>query len=679
MDALPSLPRVLVRILDVLQDEGADPGTLSNVILQDVGLTGRVIAAARSEPGKPRRFESVEHAVRALGQPTVKAVVITAAMQQVFEQFSPRRQGFLNRLWRTALTTASLGKALAILTGYPRPHEAYLAGLFADVGRLVRLTAVESEYDRLLAGVPEEPDTCPTDTATPAGPRHVAAAVALMEGWELDPFLVDAVRYHLEPARRIRDAHHLVKLTNLAYAMATSDPVSDRTLETADLLFGLNEGLTRELHRQARDEIAHLAAVLHIDKCEGGGGADIDDDRRMLGERLQDLEQLEHVKEEFAPVGPQRQHSTVQRVVFLTLGVETSLLFLIDEDAAYLRAWTGEAEEPAFVLRLERGRSLVTDALLNRHPIPVTAAERPGLSVIDQQIFGLCSAETLWIQPLTSHEKNLGVLVLGLAPGQLSRIEKRAAFVQALGMQIVRAVAEQDAPAGFAETTDTEQHVREMVHEAGNPLGIIQNYLAMLGLKLGEHHDAQHEIGIIREEIERVGRILMRMREGPEASRRGPESLNEVVGRVTDVFAASIGVTRNLAIEVELSPDLPPTNHPSDHIRQILTNLLKNASEAIKNGGRIRVATRDPVNVNGHRYTELTVEDNGPGLPPEVMEKLFSPVESTKGLEHQGLGLNIVKRLVDDMDAIILCSSSPSGTRFQLLLPHSPGMRATDS
>lgn len=678
MDALPSLPRVLVRILDVLQDETADPGTLSNVILQDIGLTGRVIAAARSKPDKPRRFESVEHAVRALGLPTVKALVITAAMQQVFEQFSPRRQSFLNWLWRTALTTASLGKALAILTGYPRPQESYLAGLLADVGRLVRLTAVESEYDRLLAGVPDDADPCPIDTAAP-GPRHVTAAVALMEGWELDPFLVDAVRYHLEPARKIRDAHHLVKLTNLAYAMASSDLVSDRTLETADLLFGLNEGLTRELHRQAKDEIAQLATVLHIDKCEDNGGAHIDDDRRMLGERIQDLEQLEHVKEEFTPTGPQRQHSTVQRVVFLTLGVETSLLFLIDEDASYLRAWTGKAKEPTFVLRLEKGRSLVTDALLNRRPVSVTAAERQGLSVIDQQIFGLCSAEALWIQPLTNQEQNLGVLVLGLAPGQLSRIEKKAAFVQALGIQIVKAVTERDAPAGSAGSADAEQHVREMVHEAGNPLGIIQNYLAMLGIKLGEHHDAQHEIGIIREEIERVGRILMRMREGPEASQRVPVSLNEVVRRVTDVFAASVGVARNFDIDVELSPDVPPTNHPSDHIRQILTNLMKNAAEALQSGGRIRVATKDPVNVNGHRYTELTVEDNGPGLPPEILEKLFSPVESTKGLEHQGLGLNIVKRLVDDMGAIILCSSSETGTHFQLLLPYSSQMRATGS
>jgi len=98
MEALPSLPRVPVRILDVLQDENADLSALSTVILQDLGLTTRIIAAARSTPGEPSRFESVEQAVRTLGLSAVKALVITTAMQQVFERFSPRRQSFLNEV-----------------------------------------------------------------------------------------------------------------------------------------------------------------------------------------------------------------------------------------------------------------------------------------------------------------------------------------------------------------------------------------------------------------------------------------------------------------------------------------------------------------------------------------------------------------------------------------------------
>lgn len=668
MDALPSLPNVLVRILDVLQDDNADLSALGRIVLQDIGLTTRIIAAARSNPGEPGRFESVEQAVRTLGLSAVKALVITTAMQQVFERFSPRRQGFLNEIWRRALTTASLGKALAVLTGYRRPEDAYLAGLLADVGRLVRLTAVESEYDRMLAGALD--DTVPSELSKP-GPKHVAAGVALLEGLEMDPFLVDAVRFHLEPARKVRDAHHLVKLTNLAYALASSDPLSGATLETADLLFGINQGLTRELHRQSREETAQLATVLQIDTRGDSPVGDPENDRLTLGQRLQDLEQLEHLKEELVQVGPQLKHATVQKVVFLTLGVEKSLLFLIDDDATHLRAWTEDETQPTFVLRLKKGRSLVTDALLNRCAIRAVARDRESLPVVDQQIFGICSAEVLWVQPLAKGDSSLGVLVLGLANDQLPRIEKRAAFVKTLGMQIIRATTEHERPTRLPEATELEQRVREMVHEASNPLGIIRNYLATLRIKLGEHHGAQQEIGLIREEIERVGRILTRMGEGSHELEPGGVSLNDVVRQVSDLFAASTGVARNITIEVDLCADVPPMNQAADHIRQILTNLLKNAAEALESGGRIRVATTGSVSFDGRRHIELVVEDDGPGLPSEVVANLFTPVESTKGPEHRGLGLSIVKRLADDMGATILCRSSPKGTRFQLLFPRS--------
>ncbi len=668
MDALPSLPRVLVRILDVLQDESADPSALGRIILQDIGLTTRVIAAARASSGESSRFESVEQAIRTLGLSAVKALVITAAQQQVFEQFSPRRQKFLNEIWRRALTTASLGKALAVLTGYRRPADAYLAGLFTDAGRLVRLTAVESEYDRLLEGAFGDAD--PDEVSKPRS-TQLAAGVALLEGWELDPFLIDAVRFHLEPARKIGDAHHLVKLTHLAHAMASSDPVSEPALEAADLLFGLNEGLTRELRRQVGEEIAWVASALQMDiRGESAGGC-TDDDRVTLVQRLQDLEQLEHLRGELAQVGPQIKPSTVQKVVSLTLGVEKSLLFLVDEEATHLRAWTGEETQPAFVLRLEAGRSLVTDALMNRHTVQVHSRDRDRLSVVDQQILGICSAEVLWSQPLAKGDASFGVLVLGLAQRELPRIEKRAAFVRTLGMQIARATIAHETPVRLAGAADLEQRVREMVHEASNPLSIIQNYLATLRIKLGERHDAQQEIGIIREEIERVGRILKRMSERPSELGLHGESLNAVVRQVSDLFSASMGAARRIAIEVELCPAVPPTIEAADPIRQILTNLLKNAAEALESGGRIRIATKHPVSVGGRRYTELVVEDDGPGLPQEIMANLFSPGASTKGSEPRGLGLSIVKRLADDMDAILLCSSSHNGTRFQLLLPSS--------
>lgn len=99
-------------------------------------------------------------------------------------------------------------------------------------------------------------------------------------------------------------------------------------------------------------------------------------------------------------------------------------------------------------------------------------------------------------------------------------------------------------------------------------------------------------------------------------------------------------------------------------------NLIKNAVEAMEGGGSITITSCDQVNVDGRPFVEIKVSDSGAGIPETVMRELFRPVSSTKGREHAGLGLTIVKRLVDELGGSIACRSAPgSGTRFQLLLP----------
>jgi nitrogen-specific signal transduction histidine kinase len=66
---------------------------------------------------------------------------------------------------------------------------------------------------------------------------------------------------------------------------------------------------------------------------------------------------------------------------------------------------------------------------------------------------------------------------------------------------------------------------------------------------------------------------------------------------------------------------------------------------------------------------ELEVSDDGEGLPPEVRKHLFSPVKSTKGRGHGGLGLSVVKQLVDDMEGVINCRTGSAGTAFKVLFP----------
>jgi signal transduction histidine kinase len=109
-----------------------------------------------------------------------------------------------------------------------------------------------------------------------------------------------------------------------------------------------------------------------------------------------------------------------------------------------------------------------------------------------------------------------------------------------------------------------------------------------------------------------------------------------------------------------------PGNRPS--YRDI--NLIKNAVEAMEGRGSIAISSCDQVNMDGRPFVEIKVSDSGPGIPEAVMRELFRPVTSAKGRGHAGLGLTIVKRLMDELGGSIACRSAPGGgTRFQLLLP----------
>ncbi|MEW8397211.1 MAG: ATP-binding protein, partial [Candidatus Thiodiazotropha sp.] len=96
----------------------------------------------------------------------------------------------------------------------------------------------------------------------------------------------------------------------------------------------------------------------------------------------------------------------------------------------------------------------------------------------------------------------------------------------------------------------------------------------------------------------------------------------------------------------------------------------KNAGGAMPEGGKLGIATRANAYINGKEHIEIQITDDGPGIDKEIMDQLFTPVTTTKGSSHSGLGLTVVKNLVDELSGFINCTSnSGMGTRFQLYLP----------
>jgi signal transduction histidine kinase len=122
---------------------------------------------------------------------------------------------------------------------------------------------------------------------------------------------------------------------------------------------------------------------------------------------------------------------------------------------------------------------------------------------------------------------------------------------------------------------------------------------------------------------------------------------------------------KEIKLEKRYAPELPLIHVATDGIPQIWVNILDNAIDALPMGGRINLITEL---VDG--FIQVTIEDNGPGIPPDVLPHIFDPFFTTKKIGvGTGLGLDIVKRKVEQCGGTIRVESKPGETRFVVRLP----------
>jgi signal transduction histidine kinase len=122
-----------------------------------------------------------------------------------------------------------------------------------------------------------------------------------------------------------------------------------------------------------------------------------------------------------------------------------------------------------------------------------------------------------------------------------------------------------------------------------------------------------------------------------------------------------------LKVNLEVAEDLPPAYFDEGQIRQALLNVLRNAREAMPDGGAIEVT----VKADGMSVV-ASVDDRGTGIPEDVRSRIFDPFFSTKG-EGTGLGLAITRQIVEAHGGSIACEPREGGgTSFRLLLPIAP-------
>jgi two-component system, cell cycle sensor histidine kinase and response regulator CckA len=135
----------------------------------------------------------------------------------------------------------------------------------------------------------------------------------------------------------------------------------------------------------------------------------------------------------------------------------------------------------------------------------------------------------------------------------------------------------------------------------------------------------------------------------------------------------------NTVLELDCPEGLPHVWADMNRVKTVVVELVRNACEATPNGGTIRIKLRPeegPVASASQpiQWVSLTVTDNGPGIPPENIERIFAPFFTSKTKQsNAGLGLTVARGFIQQIGGVIRVESEPGKTQFQLLLPSRSG------
>ncbi len=224
-----------------------------------------------------------------------------------------------------------------------------------------------------------------------------------------------------------------------------------------------------------------------------------------------------------------------------------------------------------------------------------------------------------------------------------------------------------------------------IAHEVKNPLASIEVTAGVLKRQLSELPEALDQLNDIIKEAKMANAIVVEVLEFVRPIQLQVErvSLDEAL---KDSITLAEGQMRRGAVSIEtaLSPDVPELLADPHQLRQLFSNLLANAFEALGGEGHVEIRTslliteEEPAATGEPTTPQIVVEvrDNGPGIASDDLERIFSPFFTTKP-QGTGLGLAIVRKVVDAHDGRIDAVSAPGrGATFRVTLPVVPSVRS---
>ena len=557
-----------------------------------------------------------------------------------------------------ALLRAECALHLAIETRYARPDEAYLAGLWRGFASTVK------HSDAL------------GDAGTATGrSQHARSLSRLVEDCGLPASLGDALELSTVMDEQLAGAHPLLAIIVAAERLA--QPQWQAHLPEVAALCGLDPGVLSSM----RTDVAYIVSGHAAYPPPPPAGHESRLPATVLDDPYRSAGMLGLLTAAFVDLDP-RQVADRLAIACPLFGLHTLPAMLAADDQGMLRPIlpTPTPKVAALIeelqLRLDDDTSLVALCARSEQTTHFVAqGDRPGRSLADWQVARWLGHAGLCCLPLTTNGQPMVALV-GIdhtdAPGNELRW-RYAALLGAAARSLRSALRQRDEIA--ARETALQQrfrdHVRKITHEVTNPLTVLKSRLEMLGLQRPEDVPLQDEMTLLNAELDRIDNLLRGASDLPLATVEAARcKVPELLLDMRSIYGDPLFSQRGIQLELRAAKGLPAAAIPPSALKQVLLNLFRNASEALLPGQRMVVSASSQVMVDGRASLEIRLVDNGPGLPLDRTGDLFSPRASSKGGTHQGVGLSVVREILSQWGATILCRSQPgSGTSFQIFLP----------
>ena len=697
---LPTLPQVLLKLIEACRNEEKTVRDIAQIIGGDSALSARILGIVNSPfYRRAEKIVRLDDALFQLGRDAVRSIAISASIHQVFSRVNGRSLFNMKLYWHHALLCAVLARRLAEKASFKAPELAFLSGILHDVGRLVLWVNFPDEYGRVLQAARSRSETL-LEGERGMGITHTEVGSWLLTRWGLDAFTADAARYHHEPLERIHNAFPLIKIIYAANILSDMPESDFSRYKVIRELFGISFTDITDMLSAAREEVRELAEALDIQVDPADPHQQLLDGRDEIKEEaltgeVRDVALLQAAMQGLLEA-PDRDAilRAARQGVEVLFGTPAILLFLLDRDRELLilQDIAGSRLPPGQELTIPMGRneSLPVRAMAQKAILGTPERRDKGsLTIMDEMLVHILGSEEILCLPLMTQGETVGVFVIGVERASAASIAAQSRLLTlyadqvAMSLRLDQMRKAQTRLYQAGRLAASSALARKVAHEVNNPLSIIKNYLKILGMKLGTDNMAQDELRIVNEEIDRVALIIRQLTDLTSEKDRVRQAVdvNGLLRDLSTIIEKSFSTASRIRFHLDLDPALPGLVTDRNGLKQVLINLLKNAIEAMKQGGNLYVRTKCLVTRDleemavkregkAEQYVEISVRDDGAGIPEAVRQRLFEPYVTTKGEGHSGLGLSVVHSIVKDLGGTIQCESAEGkGTTFVIRFP----------